>query len=263
MAVRLNRIKSAPEMPTGTEVASFKKYEDATKAVELLGERDFPLDSVTVVGSGVHMVERVLGKLTPARVALTGATQGLTWGLIMGLFAMLFIREGAALIAMVALVVGVLAGVLMSVLSWGMNRNRRNFAARTSLVASRYAVLVDSEADRAYSLLAQAPGNMAAAPAPARAVRPSRGEHGTSQAGRQHSDAGAPFAPSAGAAPTEDRKPTEYGSRKDERPRFGVRLEDQAREHQEDQAQEDQVEQVRVEVAQERPEERPGESGGD
>lgn len=163
MAVNTPRTSLSPEMPTGTEVAAYKRYEEATRAVEVLNEGGFPINAVTVVGSDLHMVERVLGKLTPARVALSGAGQGLTWGLLMGLFAMLLLPETGTLIAIVAVCVGILGGVLLAVLTWAFSRNRRSFAARSSLAASHYSILVSQDVQKAFDLLAQTPGNISQA----------------------------------------------------------------------------------------------------
>ncbi len=149
-------------MPKGTEVASFSEYQKAAQAVELLGEKDFPLGQVTIAGTDVVMVENVVAKLTPGRVAFTGASQGLTWGLLMGLFAIIFIPDAPVIVPLGALAVGVLVGVVMASLSWGLNKNRRTFASQTGLVASRYAVLVEGDSARAHQLLAHMPGNLGA-----------------------------------------------------------------------------------------------------
>lgn len=158
------RRRGITEMPNGTEVASFRKYEDAVTAVELLGSEGFALEAVTIVGSDLHLVEQVQGKLTPARVALSGASQGMIWGLMLGFISMLAFPTGGLLIATIAVCVGILGGVLFAVVGWSANANKRTFAARSALVASRYAVLVSQEAERAFNLLSGLAGNLNQAP---------------------------------------------------------------------------------------------------
>lgn len=200
MSSNILRNNRNPTMPKGVEVASYGSYEAATRAVEKLGEKDFPLTEVTIVGSDMHTVEKILGRLTPARVAFGGATQGLTWGVLMGLMSFVFIPEGGPYIPLIAMAIGVLAGMVIATATWGLSTKRRSFAAQTHLVASRYAILVTSDQETAYQILKDTEGNKLRKRAtPARLPRRDRA-------------AGGP--------------PSEYGSRPDEKPRFGVRLPD-------------------------------------
>ena len=214
--------KSSPQMPQGVEVAAFRSHKEATAAVERLAENQFPLASVTIVGSDLHLAEKVLGRLTPAKIALSGATQGLTWGLMMAVFSILFYPQSGALIPLVMMSMGVLLGVLIATISWAVRKDRSSFAATSTMVASRYAILVGEMADRAFTLLAHMPGNLIHEPR-----RPVRRE--------------APPAPkstsdqewTAVSVEVEEQpqtsspaSPSEYGSRPDEKPRFGVRLSD-------------------------------------
>lgn len=220
----------SPQMPVGTEVAAFRTHAEATAAVEKLSEEQFPLTSVTIVGSDLHMAEQILGRMTPARVALTGATQGLTWGLLMALFSLLLYPQAGAIIPAILIVVGILLGVFITMISWALRKNRGSFAAQSTLVASRYAVLVSEMPDRAFTLLSGIPGNLTSSPR--RPVRredyprhqvvatpqePTPGDPRWSQV--------SPEVPAQQDPQVGPLKPTEYGSRRDEVPRFGVRLE--------------------------------------
>ena len=122
----------SPQMPVGTEVAAFRTHAEATAAVEKLSEEQFPLTSVTIVGSDLHMAEQILGRMTPARVALTGATQGLTWGLLMALFSLLLYPQAGAIIPAILIVVGILLGVFITMISWALRKNRGSFAAQST-----------------------------------------------------------------------------------------------------------------------------------
>ncbi len=187
------RRSNLPALPTGTEVASYRSYEEAAEAVETLADAGFPLPNVSIVGTDVHVVDRILGKLTPARVAMAGAGQGLTWGLLMSLIFVVFSETYSALIPIMAIGAGVGVGILISMFSWMNRRGRRNFASQSQIVATRYALLVEEQTDRAYQLLQGSRGNL------------NRTQHRRVRK-----------AVSSG--------PTEYGSRADEQPRFGVRL---------------------------------------
>ena len=187
-----------PTMPEGVEVASYKTYEQASKAVELLAEKEFPIDNVSIVGSGVHTVEKINGRLTPGKVALGGAAQGLTWGMLMALMSFVLVPEGGAVVPLVAIIIGILAGMTIMSASWAMSSKKRMFSSQNQLVANRYAILVTESQDRAYQILKDSEGNQVRVRRkPARLVR-------------EEDKVGGP--------------PTEYGSRVDEQPRFGVRL---------------------------------------
>ncbi|WP_099331537.1 general stress protein [Actinomyces minihominis] len=231
----------SPRMPAGTEVAAFRTHEEATAAVELLSENQIPIVGVTIVGSDLHLAERILGRMTPARVALSGATQGLTWGLLMGVFSILFYPGAPVIVPITLIAVGVLLGVLITSISWAMRKKRSNFVAQSTMVASRYAILVEEMPDRAFSVLSGLPGNMTGQPR--RPVRREGAErlnplpvtpHVPQTSGEREGNPqpleGGEVVPESAAVhqgvPTENQRPTEYGSRPDEAPRFGVRLSD-------------------------------------
>ncbi len=150
------------KMPTGTQVAQYKTYEQAVAGVDKLAAEHFPLASVTIVGSDLHAVEQVGGKLTPGRIATVGAGQGLTWGLLMGLITLVAVPDIGPYVAIVAVIMGVLAGILLNVIGWSISPKKRRFYGRTSMVASRYAILVSEQPDRAHGLLQGTDGNLGA-----------------------------------------------------------------------------------------------------
>lgn len=186
---------SVPTMPNGTEVASYATYLEAQGAVDYLSDTGFDVKSITIVGTDLHMVERVTGRLSMGRVAASGAGSGALWGTFMGLMlSFASTSQSGALWILVGLVGGALFGVVMSAMFYAMAGGQRDFTSQSQVVASRYAVLASTDIDKAFELLQKTPGNQAR-PAPRRTRPPSSG-------------------------------PTEYGSRPDEQPRFGVRLED-------------------------------------
>ncbi|WP_022868713.1 general stress protein [Schaalia vaccimaxillae] len=181
-----------PTMPSGTEVASYKTYAEAQAGVDFLSDNEFDVKVITIVGTDLHLVERITGRLTMARSALSGATSGAMWGGFMGLMMSFASQNQTALMwVFFGILGGALIGTVMAALSYAMSGGQRDFTSQSQVVASRYAVLASGDVDQAFTLLQRTPGNQMR-PRPAR-VRP-------------QSDG-----------------PTEYGSRPDEQPRFGVR----------------------------------------
>ena len=196
MAQRSNDLNfGMPVMPTGTEVASYQTYAEAQGAVDYLSDQEFDVKSITIVGTDLHLVERVTGRMTMGRAALSGASSGALWGAFMGLMLSFAAPNGSAFVWVgIGILGGALAGIVMSGLLYAMTSGRRDFTSQSQTVASRYALLASADIDRAFQMLQKTPGNQMR-PKPRRVCPESTG-------------------------------PTEYGSRPDEKPRFGVRLSD-------------------------------------
>ncbi|MCD4549079.1 MULTISPECIES: general stress protein [unclassified Schaalia] len=195
MIQRTGEMMSGPHLPDGVEVASYKTYAEAQAAVDYLSDTQFDIKNITIVGTDLFMVERVTGRRTMATVALSGAMTGFLWGGCIG-FITFFGNQQATMPWMLlsfALGGGALLGMVMSTLSYALSGGKRDFTSRSQVVAARYAVLASAEVDKAFQLLQNTRGNQMR-PAPRRSRR------------------------------AELSGPTEYGSRPDEQPRFGVRL---------------------------------------
>lgn len=201
---RQNPRLRVPTMPDGTEVASYRTYLEASNAVDYLSDNGFDVKSITIVGSDLHMAERVTGRLTLGKAAASGAGSGALWGTFMGLMMSFATTSGQAGVpwVFIGMAGGAVFGVLMSVIFFGMAGGQRDFTSQSQVVASRYAVLASADVDGAFKLLQKTPGNQMR-PTPARA-RPVRSG------------------------------PSEYGSRPGEKPRFGVRLSAAEKEHEQE-----------------------------
>ncbi|MEP7764795.1 general stress protein [Sanguibacter sp. 26GB23] len=134
-----------PTLPRGDQIAAFFTYLDAQKGVELLSDKGFPVQHVTIVGTDLKMVERVTGRLTYSRVAAAGLASGAWFGLFVGLVLSLFGGETTALPIFAAIGIGAGFGLLFSVLSFTMTRGKRDFTSASQIVASSYALLCDHE----------------------------------------------------------------------------------------------------------------------
>ena len=156
-----------PQMPTGTEVASYETYAQARAGVDFLSDAGFDVSAITIVGSDLHLVERVKGRLTIARASLSGASSGGLWGALGGML-MSAGQNAGGTGSWVAggIIVGALIGMALSALSFIVRGRSRDLVSSQQVVAQRYAVLASADIDRAYQILQRTPGNRA------RVVRP-------------------------------------------------------------------------------------------
>ncbi len=136
-----------PELPKGEIVSTYDRYEDAKHAVDVLARSGFPVQQISIVGNDVCSVERVTGRLTYGRVALMGALSGAYLGLFLGLLLFIFQPDNAGILGVfvAAVVIGAGFGMLFGVLSYAMNRNRRDFSSVMQMVATRYDLIVEPD----------------------------------------------------------------------------------------------------------------------
>ncbi|TQL03517.1 general stress protein [Cellulomonas sp. SLBN-39] len=153
---RSSRIPTLPTLPEGESVATYPTYLQAQKAVELLAEKSFPVRAVTIVGTDLQMVERVLRRLSYPSAALGGFASGAWFGLFVGLLLTLFSSPGTANVILPAMLFGGAFGLLFSVITYSLTRGRRDFASSSQIVATSYSVLCLAEhAHRARALLVE------------------------------------------------------------------------------------------------------------
>lgn len=134
-----------PELPRGEIVSTYDLYADAKSAVDQLARADFPVREVAILGNDLRSVERVTGKLTYGRVALMGALSGAYLGLFLGILLFIFQPENTEIfgVFLAALAIGAGFGMLFGVLSYALNRNRRDFSSFIQFVATRYDLVTD------------------------------------------------------------------------------------------------------------------------
>jgi hypothetical protein len=141
------RMAQMPELPQGEVISTYDHYADAMHAVDRLARADFPVSQVSILGNDMRSVERVTGKLTYGRVALMGALSGAYLGLFLGLLLFIFQPDNGAIggVFLAAIAIGAGFGMLFGVLSYAMNRNRRDFSSVMQFVASRYDLITSPE----------------------------------------------------------------------------------------------------------------------
>ena len=138
-------------------IARYDRYEEAQRAVDHLSDRGFPVERVEIVGSDLHLVEHVTGRLTTAGAAMAGAGTGAWFGLFVGLLVGLF-TTGPAWLGLVlgGAAIGAAWGALFGFFAHRATQGQRDFSSARGLVAEHYDVTVpDAEEQRARALLAQ------------------------------------------------------------------------------------------------------------
>jgi hypothetical protein len=154
MAAPTTNIASPPS--DGETVATFDRYEDAERAVDYLSDHGFPVENAQIVGSDLHLVEQVTGRVTTGRAALAGAGSGAWFGLFIGLLVGLFTTGPTwAGLVLGGLLIGAFWGAIFGFIAHYAMRGRRDFASDRALVAHRYDVLVTADAERARTLIAE------------------------------------------------------------------------------------------------------------
>ena len=123
--------------------------------MDYLSDRGFPVENTAIVGTGLHIVEQVTGRLTVGRAFLTGMGAGAWFGLLIGLLLGLFAVGSWVAVVLTAVVIGALWGAIFGSIAHAMTRGQRDFSSRRRLEASEYAVNVTpSLADHAREMLA-------------------------------------------------------------------------------------------------------------
>ena len=135
-------------------VATYPDYASAQRAVDYLSDNKFPVERTAIVGTDLRLVESVLGRLTIVRAALAGAASGAWFGLFIGLLFGIFSVSNWFAVLIVAILIGAVWGAIFGAIAHATTGGRRDFASRSSLQASQYAVIVAAEvAEEARQLL--------------------------------------------------------------------------------------------------------------
>src|SRR4051794_17177121 len=146
---------------TRRAVTSVSRYEDAEHAVDWLSDHDFPVERVSIVGTGLRYVEQVSGRMTAGNAALIGIGYGALLGLVWAvLFGALFTTDDASFWGLTAfsILVGVVFGGLVGAISQAWTDGNRDFSSTAATRADRYEVQVeDGYATDAQRLLATMP----------------------------------------------------------------------------------------------------------
>jgi hypothetical protein len=146
-------------LPVGRyALGSYADYRQAQSVVDHLSDAGFPVETVSIVGAELRLVERVTGRVTRGRAAAAGALStgwlGVLFGLFLGLFAES--RSAPLVLALYGFLMGAAFGAVLGFAAHAATGGRRDFSSTTGLAATRYEVLVPQDrADEAERLVAQ------------------------------------------------------------------------------------------------------------
>lgn len=139
----------------------YDDYAAAQKAVDFLSDEKFPVEQLMIVGTDLKRIERITGRLTTSRVALSGLLSGVWFGLFIGLVLSLFASEGDGALAIIltTVLIGAVFMMVFALVGYALTRGQRDFSSVTAVVATKYEVLVEHKsAAQARELLAKLPG---------------------------------------------------------------------------------------------------------
>ena len=131
----------------GVQVGSYDSYERAQAAVDHLSDEKFPVENVTIIGSDLGQVEKVLGRMTTGRAIAAGAAGGAWWGLFVGLLLGIFAPDGEGWFGSVlsGVLIGLVFGAVFGAVGYSASRGKRDFTSTSKVVASRYDVMCNPQ----------------------------------------------------------------------------------------------------------------------
>jgi hypothetical protein len=137
-------------------VQTYPDYVSAQRAVDYLSDSGFPVEHCAIVGTGLRLVEKVLGRITTVRAALAGAGAGAWFGFLIGLLFAIFSVALWWLVLLVALLVGAVGGAIFGAVTHAVTGGRRDFTSVSALEADQHALMIDEEyAEQALRLLSR------------------------------------------------------------------------------------------------------------
>lgn len=136
-----------PSIPRGDVLGTYETYLEAQEIVDRLSKADFEVAKLSIVGNDLKTVERVTGKLTWGRAALAGAASGAWLGLFLGLVFTLFTPPTPQSYGFIgaALLIGAGFGMIFGLVTYGIQRRRRDFTSTHQVLASNYQIIIDPQ----------------------------------------------------------------------------------------------------------------------
>jgi hypothetical protein len=134
-----------PSIPKGDVLGTYETYPEAQQVVDKLARADFDVSQLAIIGSDLKTVERVTGKLTYGRAAAGGAATGAWFGLFGGVLLFMISPTPNVGYALAAVLIGAGFGMLFGIVTYAVNRRRRDFTSTHQVIASSYQILAPSE----------------------------------------------------------------------------------------------------------------------
>ncbi len=140
-------------------LAVYDDYATAQRTVDFLSDEGFPVQNCMIVGTDLKQVERITGRLTTGRVAAGGAMSGLWFGLFVGVLFSFFGTGDTLPTILSTTLLGLAFGIIFALAGYAATRGQRDFSSVSTVVATRYEVLVEHKvAEQARELLTKLPG---------------------------------------------------------------------------------------------------------
>ena len=139
------RVPAQPTLPRGAVLGTYETYLEAQRIVDRLSKADLDVATLAIVGNDLKTVERITGKLSYARAAGGGAASGAWFGLFLGVVFLLFAPSSSLSIVAAAALIGAGFGMLFGIVSYALNRRRRDFTSVNQVLASNYQVVIEPE----------------------------------------------------------------------------------------------------------------------
>lgn len=145
-------------IPSKETIGTYTSYLDAQKAVDYLADHQFQVRLVSIVGNRLKKVERVTGRLSYPRVALSGTLTGMWFGLFVGVLLSFFSSSGGFVSIVTFVLMGAALFMLFGIVNYALQRGKRDFTSTSGVLASSYDVIVARQmAGEARRLLQQLP----------------------------------------------------------------------------------------------------------
>ncbi|WP_213814136.1 general stress protein [Glaciihabitans sp. dw_435] len=145
-----------PSIPRGDALGTYETYLEAQQIVDKLAKADFDVKQLSILGNDLKTVERVTGKLTYGRTAGAGAASGAWFGLFIGLLLLIVSPTPQFGFVAAAILIGAGFGMLFGIVTYAINRRRRDFTSTHQVLASNYQIIIAPEQlGRAQELLSR------------------------------------------------------------------------------------------------------------
>ncbi len=130
-------------VPRGDVLGEYESYDEALAVIDRLVKAEFAVRGMAIVGSELTTVERVTGRLSYGRAALAGGGSGAWLGLFVGLVLFLFSPAPEFSFILAAALIGAGFGMTFGIVSYAINRRRRDFSSTHHVLAGRYRIIID------------------------------------------------------------------------------------------------------------------------
>ncbi len=137
-------------LPSGEVLKGFPTYPEAQALVARLVDGGVQADALSIVGSDVTLVERVIGRMGYGRAALSSAMSGSWLGLVAGLVFVVVSPDDFVTPILAGLLIGAGAGMVVGMILFTLSKGpKRNFRSVQQVIAKQYDVVVSSKAHQA------------------------------------------------------------------------------------------------------------------